>query len=102
MEALDLPRTYRTILVPSSSFQLVTDADNARLAMQRFFAHLQTGGALIMPFGHDWQAGEPMDSGELSFEKIRPEDGATVRHWVHFWVEPERQYGTWNNALKLN
>lgn len=93
MEALDLPRTYRTILVPSSSFQLVTDADDARAAMQRFFAHLQAGGALIMPFGHDWQAGEPIDSGELSFEKIRPEDGALVRSWVHFWVEPDQQLG---------
>lgn len=91
MEALDLPRTYRTILVPSSSFQLVTDVDNARAAMQGFFNHLQTGGVLIMPFGHDWQAGEPIDSGELAFEKIRPEDGALVRSWVHFWVEPEQQ-----------
>ena len=91
MEALDLPRTYRTILVPSSSFQLVTDAADARAAMHRFFAHLEPGGALIMPFSHDWQAGEPTDSGELSFEKIRPQDGALVRSWVHFWVEPDQQ-----------
>jgi len=92
MEALDLPRLYHTILVPSSSFQLVTDANNARAAMQGFFTHLQSGGVLVMPFGHSWQAGEPIDSGELSFEKIRPEDGAIVRDWVHYWVEPDQQY----------
>ncbi len=93
MEALDLPHTYRTILVPSCSFLLVTNADNARAAMQRFFAHLQPGGALIMPFAFDWQEGEPIDHGwRLSFEKTRPEDRALVRSWIHSWVEPDKQF----------
>src|SRR5687767_1710843 len=34
MEALDLPRRYRTILVPSSSFQLVVEPQKARQAIQ--------------------------------------------------------------------
>ena len=41
METLALPRTYRTILVPSSSFQLLTDAaDGTRshAAILRAFA----------------------------------------------------------------
>ena len=50
MEALALPRPYRTIFVPSSSFQLLTDRDVARRAMTAFHAHLEPGGALVMPF----------------------------------------------------
>lgn len=92
MERLDLPRTYRTILVPSSSFQLVTTVDDARAALAGFFAHLQPGGALIMPFGIEWQAGEPTASGwVLRFEKTRPADGALVRNWLNWWAEPEKQ-----------
>jgi ubiquinone/menaquinone biosynthesis C-methylase UbiE len=44
MEALELPRAYRTILVPSSSFQLVTGAEAAVEAMRRFLRHLVPGG----------------------------------------------------------
>ena len=49
MQELDLPRTYRTIMVPSSSFQLLTDAQDAQEAMRRFFRHLEPGGILVMP-----------------------------------------------------
>jgi SAM-dependent methyltransferase len=92
MDALDLPRTYRTILVPSSSLQLLTDLEVARKAVRRFFAHLEPGGALVASFSFDWRPGEPIDRGwELLFEKVRPEDSAMVRSWVHEWVEPEKQ-----------
>src|SRR5215210_49040 len=37
MERLDLPRTYRTIIVPSSSFLLIIDLEDAAEAMRRFF-----------------------------------------------------------------
>lgn len=85
MERLDLPRCYRTIIVASSSFQLVTDRDAAAEAMRRFFGHLGRGGTLVMPFmllytgespgpivGEDWK---------LIRERVRPEDGALVRRW---------------------
>ncbi len=78
METLALPRQYRTILVPSSSFQLVTDPNDADEAMRRFLQHLEPGGALAMPLmmlygGHgegpfEWQR-----------EAVRPDDGALVR-----------------------
>jgi SAM-dependent methyltransferase len=87
MEALALPRKYRTIIVPSSSFQLVIDPEKAREAMRRFYAHLEPGGTLAMPFmvlwtkpsvekvvRQDWDeeyGGEPR-------RKIRPEDGAEI------------------------
>src|SRR5689334_13107697 len=73
METLNLPRAYRTILVPSSSFQLVTDLATAREVMRRFFAHLQPCGALIMPFSFEWREGEPLQTDwQLVFEKIQP------------------------------
>lgn len=50
MERLDLPRRYRTIIVPSSSFQLVLDPGDADTAMRRFRDHLVPGGSLAMPF----------------------------------------------------
>jgi len=48
MEKLCLPRSYRTILVPSSSFQLVTDLDAAHAALGQLRAHLLPGGTLAM------------------------------------------------------
>lgn len=82
MESLALPRQYQTIIVPSSSFQLVTDHDKAREAMRRFYAHLLPVGTLAMPFmvlytqpsnerfvEEEW--GEPR-------QRTRPEDGAVV------------------------
>jgi ubiquinone/menaquinone biosynthesis C-methylase UbiE len=93
METLDLPRTYRTIVAPSSALQLLTDKAEARAALGRFFAHLQPGGAFVTPFFFDWQEGEPLDTGfELLFEKTRPEDGALVRSWVREWREPDKQW----------
>ena len=49
MEDLELPRTYRTIIVPSSSLQLLTNTDAARDAMRKFYAHLEPRGVLVAP-----------------------------------------------------
>ena len=90
MQDLSLPRRYRVILVPSSSFQLLTEPDHARLAMQRFYDHLLPGGVLAMPFMRIHQDGDPLDSGwEPSGEKERPEDGAIVRRWSRTRYDPQ-------------
>lgn len=96
METLDLPRRYRTLLVPSSSFQLVTDPRAAAETMRRFFRLLEPGGALIMPFSFAWQEGQPLETEwDLVFEKTRPEDGATVRRWAKERYTPgNRQWHT--------
>ena len=92
MEELDLPRRYRAILVPSSTFQLITGAEAARGAMRRFFDHLLPGGALAMPFMTLWREGDPTETdwGEPR-ERVRPEDGATVRRWARAWYDPAAQ-----------
>ena len=87
MEELDLPRRYRCILVPSSSFQLLLDPATAAEAMRRLRAHLEPGGALVMPFMTLWRPGEPLET-EWTKEVVRPEDGATLRRHSHARFEP--------------
>lgn len=91
MEELDLPRTYRTIIVSSSSFQLLTDLEASRAAMARFRLQLAPGGALIMPFMTLWSEGDPLEvDWELTGE-VEREDGATVRRWTWFRYDLETQ-----------
>ena len=86
MQRLDLPRIYRTIIVPSSSFQLLTDPQDAREAMHHFFRHLEPAGILVMPFMLLWD--EPtaqqivQGAWELKSEAARPEDGSIIRRWT--------------------
>ena len=78
METLDLPRTYRTVLVPSSSLQLITDAEAVDGAMQRLHAHVEPGGVLVASIMTLWREGDPLHS-EWEQSATRPEDGANVR-----------------------
>lgn len=81
METLDLPRRYRTIIVPSSSFQLLVDGACATEAMKRFVHHLEPGGRLVMSFMllSPREGAEPILTRDYSREAVRPEDGALVR-----------------------
>jgi ubiquinone/menaquinone biosynthesis C-methylase UbiE len=95
MQDLDLPRKYRTIIVPSSSFQLLVDPADAAEAMRRFYDHLEPGGTLAMPFMILWSESDDQEvfdrEGDLlSYkewkvlgEATRPEDGVRVRRWGH-------------------
>lgn len=90
MHTLSLPRKYQTILVPSSSFQLLLDTALPPLAMERFYEHLLPDGVLAMPFMTLWQSGDPLES-ESTREVIRPEDGATIRRWQYSRFDPETE-----------
>ena len=92
MADLRLPRKYRTILVPSSSFQLLTTREEAEEAMGGFRLHLEPGGGLAMPFMVIWREGEPVDTGwRAKAEAARPEDGAVVRRWSRDVFDPEER-----------
>ena len=83
MQSLDLPRRYRTIFVPSSSFLLLTEPADAAEAMRRFHNHLLPGGVLVMPFMFLWPGRRtPIDDTWspwfMSGERAR-DDGVTVR-----------------------
>ena len=92
MQSLDLPRCYRTIFVPSSTFQLLTDPASAGEAMGRFFRHLEPGGILVLSFMSVWHEGDRL---EIPFvpvgEMERPEDGTMVRKWWSGRLNPEKQ-----------
>jgi ubiquinone/menaquinone biosynthesis C-methylase UbiE len=95
MEALDLPRRYRTIFVPSSSFQLLTDQAAAGEALQRFFSHLELGGLLVMPFMVLWPGSTPPHDTWTDWLKAgqarRPDDGALVRRQTRVKFDLEQQ-----------
>jgi SAM-dependent methyltransferase len=82
MEALDLPRRYRTILVPSSSFQLVVEPAAASEALRRFHDHLVPGGTLALPFYSLTEAAD-----ESWTEEVDLPDGSRVRRVSRSWVE---------------
>ena len=88
MIELSLLRKYQTILVPSSSFQLLLDEKLPPIAMDRFYEHLLPGGVLAMPFMTLWKQGEQLEN-EFTREVIRPEDGATIRRWQYACFDPD-------------
>lgn len=91
MEELELPRHYRTILVPSSSFQLLTEPVLAAQAMARLYAHLLPGGVLIMSFMEIWDEDGPLETESILVgEKTFP-DGALARRWYRGWYDSEKR-----------
>ena len=90
MQRLDLPRRYRTIIVPSSSFQLVLEPVDAAAALARFAAHLEPGGTLVMPFIALGRPGTPLEETWVA-EAVRPEDGATIRRTAWARYDPATQ-----------
>ena len=92
MVSMKLPRKYQTIIVPSCSFQLVTDMDEASLAVSRFYDHLLPGGVLVMAF----MIFKPGSDGKLSDwrlanEETRPEDGALAQFYIRGRNDAETQ-----------
>lgn len=84
VEDLQLPRRYRTIIVPSSSIQLVIDPATAERAVVRLAAHLEPGGVLVMPF-------MTLEGDESwTTEAVRP-DGAVVRRTARSHYDPVTQ-----------
>jgi SAM-dependent methyltransferase len=83
MEMMALPRSYRTILVPSSSFQLLFSDEQALAAMARFVTHLEPGGTLAMPFIRF-----PGPADETWTRETTLADGSLVRRTSRAWFDP--------------
>jgi SAM-dependent methyltransferase len=102
VEALDLPRKYRTIIVPSSTFQLVTELSAASAALDRFHEHLLPGGTLAMSIWHIMRDGPAEWSDWYPIaEKERPEDGKLVRRQERSMYDPETQLRHTENRYEL-
>jgi ubiquinone/menaquinone biosynthesis C-methylase UbiE len=90
MQALDLPRQYRTVIVPSSSFLHLTRREDATSALRRFHQHLLPGGLLAMSM-RIMDASRREIDWELEAEATRPEDGVLIRRWFRCQYEPEQR-----------
>jgi SAM-dependent methyltransferase len=82
MERLDLPRRYRTVVVPSSSLQLLLEPADAARAVDHFFIHLEPGGTLALPF---YTYDRPED--ETWTREAALPDGRVVRRTSRAWVD---------------
>jgi ubiquinone/menaquinone biosynthesis C-methylase UbiE len=87
IEAMALPRRYRTIIASSSVLQLITGKRAVRYAMARLYDHLVPGGALIAPFMTLWQAGMPVVR-EWENAHLRETDGALLQRMGRVWYDP--------------
>ena len=87
MDELALPRRYATILVPSSTFQLLTDRSAASRALDRFFDHLVPGGVLVMSImsklwrGRTAPAQMAWTDWRVIGEAARPDGETSLRRW---------------------
>jgi cyclopropane fatty-acyl-phospholipid synthase-like methyltransferase len=86
MSTLGLSRQYRTIIVPSSSFQLLLDRDEAGQALDAFHRHLEPAGTLAMPIIVMDKASEEAWTAEAPLE-----DGSTVRRTARAVFDPARR-----------
>jgi len=78
METLVLPRQYRTILIPSSSLQLIIEPPMVVQSLERLYTYFLPSGVVAASVMTLWQTGDPLDS-EWENTAVRPEDGATFR-----------------------
>jgi SAM-dependent methyltransferase len=86
MSALDLPHPYRTILVPSSSFQLLLDPAKAGRALDAFHRHLEPAGTLAMPI---IVLDKPYEKAWTVEAQL--EDGSTIRRTARAAFDPSRR-----------
>lgn len=87
METMDLGRRYRVVVVPSSSFQLLTEPPAAAAAMQRFHDHLEPGGTLVMPWidlAQDYPGGAAVEN----TREVALPDGSVIRVASSGWYDP--------------
>ena len=55
MQDVDLPTRYRTIFIPTCSFQILAERDEAFEALRRFYRHLEPGGELLITLAVPWR-----------------------------------------------
>ena len=107
MDKLALKRRYATVFVPSSTFQLLTDAIAAREAMARFYAHLRPNGVLVMSIMSTlWQGSAQLPQMQWSDwykmgERKRAEDGVIVRRWSRARYDYEQQLEHEENRYEI-
>jgi ubiquinone/menaquinone biosynthesis C-methylase UbiE len=91
MEVLELSRKYQTILVPSSSLQLIDEPEMVDQALKRLFNHLLPGGVVAASIMKLRKDGEPLEFGwELT--AVRERDGVRFRRVMKSRYDPNSEY----------
>jgi len=90
METLDLPRQYRTILVPSSSLQLIIEPGLVDQALKRLSDHLIPGGVVAASIMALRTEGQPLEF-EWEQTATRASDGAEFRRVGKSRYDPESE-----------
>lgn len=90
VEDLELPRKYQTILIPSSSLQLIIEPEAVEQAMRRLYNHLLPNGIVVASIMTLWNEGEPLES-EWEKTAVRETDGARFRRVARSWFDPISQ-----------
>ena len=91
MEGLELSRRYKTILVPSSSLQLIVDPEMVNQALKRLYSHLLPGGVVVASFMKLRKEGEPLEF-EWEQAAIREKDGVGFRRVIKSLYDPNSKY----------
>ena len=78
MQELDLPRRYATLFIPFCSLQILARRQEAFEALQRFRAHLEPGGQLLVTLFVPGRDLKDEKAWRLRRSGRRPRDGATV------------------------
>ncbi|MFQ3632346.1 class I SAM-dependent methyltransferase [Roseiflexus sp.] len=87
LEHLALPRRYRTILIPSSTLQLIIEPQTVLQALTRIYHHLLPNGVLVASIMTLWNDGEPLES-EWEQTAVREADGVTFRRVARTRFDP--------------
>jgi ubiquinone/menaquinone biosynthesis C-methylase UbiE len=95
LATLTLPRRYRTIVVSSSTFQLLTDPAAATGALRRLYTHLEPGGTLVMSLMLLWKEEPPAPRFTTEWsewrEAVRASDGTIFRRRTRATFDMELQ-----------
>ena len=91
MEVLELPRKYQTILIPSSSLQLIVEPDTVDQALMRLYRHLLPGGVVSASFMKLRKDGDPLEF-EWEQSAVREQDGVKFRRVIKSRYDPNSRY----------
>jgi len=88
MQDVDLPTRYRTVFIPTCSFQILAERDEAFEALRRFYRHLEPGGELLITLAVPWRDFGVERQWRLRRSGVRPSDGAAIL--IHEATESDR------------
>ena len=93
MQNLALPTCYRTIFFAGASFMLLPDLHDAERTLHRIYLHLEPGGRAVIPLYVPPLSPEAASADDQwrSREKVREEDGTTLRFSERFHYDQGRQ-----------